>query len=124
VRDALQRFYRARVARVAGVSLLSRLASDLIINFFDTPWSPHDMKGQNALSYLTFAWKPLLQYLIFPLQFLFLYSYHPSGGMGDLPKRLEEAWRARHKPAAEAAFARAAKDGQQDSAPSFFATTR
>ena len=26
--------------RVAGVSLLSRLASDLIINAFDTPWNP------------------------------------------------------------------------------------
>lgn len=60
--------------RVAGVSLLSRLASDLIVNFFDTPWSPHDEKGQGPLSVLTFCWKPLLQYLVFPLQFLFLYS--------------------------------------------------
>ena len=74
VRGALQTFYKRRVARVAGVSLLSRLASDLIVNFFDTPWSPHDSKGQTALSYLTFAWKPLLQYIIFPIQFLFLYS--------------------------------------------------
>ena len=78
VRVALQNFYEGRVGRVAGVSLLSRLASDLIINFFDTPWSPHDDKGRTPLSYLTFAWKPLLQYLVFPLQFLFLYSYHPS----------------------------------------------
>ena len=30
--DALQRFYRNRMPRVAGISLLSGLASDLIIN--------------------------------------------------------------------------------------------
>ena len=34
---ALQDFYKDRMPRVAGVSLLSRLASDLIINAFDTP---------------------------------------------------------------------------------------
>ena len=90
--------------RVAGVRLLSRLASDLIINAFDTPWSPHDSKGTNWKSYLTFLWKPLLQYVIFPAQFLFLYSYHPTGGMGELPKRLEAAWRKRHREASEAAF--------------------
>jgi hypothetical protein len=87
VRAALQGFYEKRVGRVAGVSLLSRLASDLIINFFDTPWSPHDERGQSPLSYLTFAWKPLLQFFVFPLQFLFLYSYHPTGPMGELPKQ-------------------------------------
>ena len=48
IREALQGFYEKRVGRVAGVSLLSRLASDLIINFFDTPWSPHDEKGQRC----------------------------------------------------------------------------
>jgi zeaxanthin epoxidase len=121
--EALQSFYQARVYRCAGVSLLSRLASDLIINFFDTPWSPHDQKGQSPLSYLTFAWKPLLQYLIFPLQFLFLYSYHPTGGMGDLPKQLEATWRARHKVSSTAAFEKAAAEGQQVGAPSFFAST-
>ena len=46
VHTALQGFYEKRVGRVAGVSLLSRLASDLIVNFFDTPWSPHDERGQ------------------------------------------------------------------------------
>jgi zeaxanthin epoxidase len=124
VRDALQRFYKKRVLRVAGVSLLSRLASDLIINFFDTPWSPHDSKGQTALSYLTFCWKPLLQYLVFPMQFLFLYSFHPSGSMGDLPRRLEAEWRERHRPDAEAAFARSAETTVAEAAPSFFANTQ
>lgn len=123
VRETLQEFYNKRVGRVAGVSLLSRLASDLIINLFDTPWSPHDNKGNGPLSYLTFAWKPLLQYVIFPLQFLFLYSYHPTGSMGDLPKQLEAAWRERHKPGAMAAFAKAKEEGQKVTGPSFFAAT-
>jgi len=121
VREALQTFVGRRKPRAAAVSLLSRLASDLIINFFDTPWSPHDERGKGALSYLTFAWKPLLQYLIFPLQFLFLYSYHPSGGMGELPKRLEAEWRERHRKGAEEAFAKAAKGQSRAAAPSFFA---
>lgn len=119
--EALQEFYRRRVLRVAGVSLLSRLASSLIINAFSTPWSPHDDKGQDWKSYLTFCWKPLLQYLIFPAQFLFLYSYHPTGGMGSLPQSLERDWRAKHKVASEAAFERVAREGQSSSGPSFFA---
>ncbi|CAE7354821.1 unnamed protein product [Symbiodinium natans] len=99
--DALQRFYRNRMPRVAGISLLSGLASDLIINAFGTPWSPHDEKGTDWRSYLTVAWKPLLQFVFFPLQFLFLYSNHPSGGMGDLPKQLVDDWEKRHREAAE-----------------------
>ena len=122
VHRALQSFYETRKGRVAAVSLLSRLASDLVINFFDTPWSPHDEKGSGPLSVLTFAWKPILQYIVFPVQFLFLYSYHPSGPMGELPKRLEAEWRARHRPAAEAAFAKAASQGQGPAGPSFFAS--
>jgi len=121
VRAALQGFYEKRVGRVAGVSLLSRLASELIVNFFDTPWSPHDSRGQSPLSYLTFFWKPLLQYIVFPLQFLFLYSYHPTGEMGDLPKQLEAAWRERHRVSAEEGFAKAKAEGQTAGGPSFFA---
>ena len=63
----------------------------------------------------------LLQYVIFPGQFLFLYSYHPTGGMGELPRRLETAWRERHRVGAEEAFARIADGGEQTVAPSFFA---
>ena len=73
------------------------------------PWG--DGLGLSWKSYLTFFWKPLLQYVIFPAQFLFLYSYHPSGGMGDLPKKLEAKWRAKHRESAEAAFAEAAATG-------------
>ena len=123
MREALQTFQSRRKPRAAAVSLLSRLASDLIINFFDTPWSPHDEKGTGPLAYLTFAWKPLLQFFVFPLQFLFLYSYHPTGSMGDLPKQLEATWRQRHKVAATAAFEKAKAEGQAVGAPSFFAST-
>mmetsp|Transcript_28421 Transcript_28421/g.45647 ORF Transcript_28421/g.45647 Transcript_28421/m.45647 type:complete len:642 (+) Transcript_28421:80-2005(+) len=118
---ALQEFYRNRMPRVAGISLLSRLASDLIVNAFDTPWSPHDNKGTDWKSCLTFFWKPVLQYVVFPLQFLFLYSFHPSGGMGDLPKRLEAEWRERHHASAEEAFRRKDQGESFASGPSFFA---
>jgi zeaxanthin epoxidase len=57
VEKNLQSFYRKRIARVTIVQFLSRLASDLIINAFDTPWSPHDNKGTSWKSYLTFFWK-------------------------------------------------------------------
>jgi len=120
----LQSFYRKRIARVTAVQFLSRLASDLIINAFDTPWSPHDNKGQSWKSYLTFFWKPLLQYLIFPAQFAFLYSYYPSGNMEKLPAQLEEIWQAKHFEDAEKAFA-AVEGGQKiESGPSFFKTQR
>lgn len=101
---ALKEYQSRRAPRVATISFLSRLASDLIIHAFDTPWSLHDEKGTSWKSYLTFAWKPVLQFLIFPAQFLFLYSFHPTGPMGDLPKTLEEAWRKRHKINSELAF--------------------
>ena len=80
VRAALQTFTDRRKPRASAISLLSRLASDLIVNFFDTPWSPHDERGKGALAYLTFAWKPLLQYVVFPLQVrspLLSLSEHP-----------------------------------------------
>ena len=57
IEDSLQDFYRKRILRVSAVQLLSRLASDLIVNAFDTPWSPHDNLGKSWKSYLTFFWK-------------------------------------------------------------------
>jgi len=120
IEDNLQAFYRKRILRVSAVQFLSRLASDLIINAFDTPWSPHDNKGTSWKSYLTFFWKPLLQYLIFPAQFAFLYSYYPSGNMGDLPAELEDKIMSRHKVDAEKAFADVAAGKKIESGPSFF----
>ena len=117
---ALQDFYKKRIVRVTIVQFLSRLASDLIINAFDTPWSPHDDLGKSWKSYLTFFWKPLLQYAIFPAQFAYLYSYHPTGSMGDLPAALEAKWKKQHEKDAEEAFVRVSEDGQSVAAPSFF----
>jgi len=57
IESSLQEFYRKRIVRVSIVQFLSRLASDLIINAFDTPWSPHDNLGTSWKSYLTFFWK-------------------------------------------------------------------
>lgn len=67
-RQALKEYYNKRIVRATAVQFLSRLASDLIINAFDTPWSPHDNKGTNWKSYLTFFWKPILQYVLLPLR--------------------------------------------------------
>ena len=65
--DGLQEFYRKRILRVSAVQFLSRLASDLIINAFDTPWSPHDNLGKSWKSYLTFFWKVSPSYYSFHL---------------------------------------------------------
>lgn len=118
--DTLQTFYRTRILRVSAVQFLSKLASDLIINAFDTPWSPHDNLGQSWKSYLTFFWKPVLQYVIFPLQFAYLYSYHPTGRMDDTAAALEAAWRLKHKADAEAAFVEAQSGAVRAVTPSFF----
>jgi len=118
--DALQEFYKKRIVRVSIVQFLSRLASDLIINAFDTPWSPHDNLGTSWKSYLTFFWKPILQYAIFPAQFAYLYSFYPSGNMKETAAALEAAWRTKHKEDAEAAFALADEGFQRSVGPSFF----
>jgi len=118
--DALQTFYRKRILRVSAVQFLSRLASDLIINAFDTPWSPHDNLGTSWKSYLTFFWKPVLQYAIFPMQFAYLYSYYPSGSMRETAAALEAVWKEKHLKSAEEAFARADEGFVRETGPSFF----
>lgn len=120
IEDSLQEFYKKRIVRVTIVQLLSRLASDLIINAFDTPWSPHDDLGKSWKSYLTFFWKPLLQYAIFPAQFAYLYSYHPTGSMKKIASDLESKWKTEHFETAEEAFALVEKEGQKSGGPSFF----
>lgn len=118
--DTLQEFYKKRIVRVSIVQFLSRLASDLIINAFDTPWSPHDDLGKSWKSYLTFFWKPVLQYAIFPAQFAYLYSFFPSGEMRETASNLEESWRKRHFDDAEASFALADEGYKRETGPSFF----
>lgn len=120
IEESLQDFYRKRILRVSAVQFLSRLASDLIVNAFDTPWSPHDDLGKSWKSYLTFFWKPILQYAIFPAQFAFLYSYYPSGRLEDISKKLTEDWKVRHFESSEAAFKKADEGFVRDTGPSFF----
>jgi len=120
IEDALKGYFNKRIIRVSVVQFMSRLASDLIINAFDTPWSPHDDLGKSWKSYLTFFWKPILQYVIFPLQFAYLYSYYPTGSMKEIAADLEEKWRTKHFEASEEVFARVATEGQTASGPSFF----
>jgi len=120
VEDALQEFYRQRIVRVSIVQFLSKLASDLIINAFDTPWSPHDNLGTSWKSYLTFFWKPVLQFLIFPAQFAYLYSYHPTGNVAATAAALEAVWREKHREDAEAAFRQADAGFKHEVGPSFF----
>jgi zeaxanthin epoxidase len=120
IEGALQEFYRKRILRVSAVQFLSRLASDLIINAFDTPWSPHDNLGKSWKSYLTFFWKPILQYVIFPAQFAFLYSYYPSGQLRDITAQLKERWVEQHRQDAEAAFAEKDAGVVRATGPSFF----
>lgn len=58
--------------------------------------------------------------MIFPAQFAYLYSYHPTGSMGGLPADLEAKWKKQHIKDAEDAFNRVAEEGQSVAAPSFF----
>jgi zeaxanthin epoxidase len=120
IENSLQDFYRKRILRVSAVQFLSRLASDLIVNAFDTPWSPHDNLGKSWKSYLTFFWKPVLQYAIFPAQFAFLYSYYPSGRMDETAKKLSETWKAAHFESSEKAFKKAEEGFVRETGPSFF----
>jgi len=120
INEALKSYFNKRIVRVTIVQFLSRLASDLIIHAFDTPWSPHDNKGTNWKSYLTFFWKPVLQYLVFPAQFAYLYSYYPTGSMEDLPKELERIWKEKHRQTAEAAFSKSTTGLNSVSSKSFF----
>jgi zeaxanthin epoxidase len=70
---------------------------------------------------LTFAWKPLLQYVIFPLQFAYLYSYHPTGNIAETAAALEAVWKEKHFKDAEAVFAEVEAGTLDLSAgPSFF----
>jgi zeaxanthin epoxidase len=120
IQSQLQNFYKQRIVRVSIVQFLSKLASDLIINAFDTPWSPHDNLGTSWKSYLTFFWKPILQYAIFPAQFAYLYSYHPTGSIKDVAKQLEAEWKIKHYEDSEAVFRQKDDGFVMKSSPSFF----
>jgi hypothetical protein len=64
--------------------------------------------------------QPVLQYMIFPLQFAYLYSYYPSGSIREIAQKLQEEWKTKHMMEAEDAFALVREEGQKISGPSFF----
>ena len=73
-----------------------------------------------ALCYFNLSLQPLLQYLIFPGQFAFLYSYYPTGNMGELPNYLEKVWKAKHFEESEKVFDQKSAGVTFESGPSFF----
>uniref|UniRef100_A0A0G4H6P7 FAD-binding domain-containing protein n=1 Tax=Chromera velia CCMP2878 TaxID=1169474 RepID=A0A0G4H6P7_9ALVE len=111
ISEALGEYYRRRIVRSAVVQGLSRMASDLIINAFDTPYCPesNDCYGKGFKGRLTAFLRPFLQHIIFPLQFLYLYSFCPTGNMGGLPSQLVDTWLSRHKKSSSEAFQKAKK---------------
>lgn len=66
------------------------------------------------------GFQPLLQYVIFPFQFAYLYSYYPSGSIREIAADLEAKWKITHEQEAEKAFALVEEEGQRVAGPSFF----
>lgn len=66
------------------------------------------------------AQQPILQYAIFPLQFAFLYWYHPSGSIRETAAKLKAEWKEKHMEEAEDAFDLVREEGQKVGGPSFF----
>ncbi|CAM9300604.1 unnamed protein product [Choristocarpus tenellus] len=112
---ALQQFYRSRVTRTSIIQGLSRLASDLIVQRFDTPMKvsldPFKVDAPGGMnSMMTSLLKPALP-LIFYAQFMYLYSFHPKILKEGEQIRLAKAERARAQVETAAAWAAAKADG-------------
>ncbi|KAL3914858.1 MAG: hypothetical protein SGPRY_007473 [Prymnesium sp.] len=74
VASKLRNYNNRRLARSATVQGLSRFASDIIIQGFDTPFSGfNDPRGRNYNGFATRVMQPLLP-IFFSIQFNFLYS--------------------------------------------------
>jgi len=72
--DKLSRYNNRRLARSATVQGLSRFASDIIIQGFDTPFGGFsDPRGRNYAGFVTRLLQPVLP-VFFSIQFNFLYS--------------------------------------------------
>ncbi|KAG5182534.1 zeaxanthin epoxidase chloroplast precursor [Tribonema minus] len=113
--STLQKYYRTRIARTAIVQGLSRIASDLIINQFDTParmtMSPFKMDMPGGMkSIMTSLMQPVLP-LIFWAQFNYLYSFCPTSLTEEERAALVTEERARARKDAELVWAKAKADG-------------
>lgn len=113
--STLRSFYNARIIRTAAVQGLSRLASDLIVQNFDTPMkinlSPLSVDAPGGIkSMMTSLLKPALPF-IFYMQFMFLYSFHPTSLKQGECEELTSKERARARVQTEACWEAAKKDG-------------
>ncbi|CAM9118912.1 unnamed protein product [Phaeothamnion confervicola] len=110
----LQEFYRTRIIRTSVVQGLSRIASDMIINQFDTParvtFNPFSMDMPGGMrSVMTSLLRPAMP-LIFFAQFNYLYSFAPTRLEPAVRKALVETERARARVQATAAWKEAEEE--------------
>jgi len=106
--SALQKYYRDRIVRTSIVQGLSRLASDLIVNQFDTPCKvisllPPKIENFGIKSVMTNLMRPAMP-LIFYAQFKYLYTFAPVRLAEEERKRLVETERKRARVLAQAAW--------------------
>jgi len=117
----LQAFYLERLPRTAICQGLSRIASDLIVSAFDTPFQPPwvddrfgSMGGPLRFnSIFTRLFQPFMS-AIFYAQFGYLYTFHPKTCTKDEINVLVEEVMARHKRDAEAVWVKAGMMSQQE----------
>jgi len=137
--STLQAFYLSRLPRTAICQGLSRIASDLIVSAFDTPFQPgwvDDRYGPlggpwGVNNIFTNLFRPFMG-AIFYGQFGYLYTFHPEQCSDQEIERLVDEVMTRHRVDAEATWAKAGMmsqedmdkaDGREGSGLSFRATT-
>eukprot|EP00752_Nemacystus_decipiens_P002003 g1924.t1 len=113
--DTLQSFYRSRIIRTSAIQGLSRIASDLIVKNFDTPMkvtmAPFSLDAPGGInSVMTSLMKPVLP-VIFFMQFMYLYSFHPVSLKAGECEELTTKERARARIQVEECWDAAKKDG-------------
>jgi len=121
VPSALQGFYAERLPRTAICQGLSRIASDLIVSAFDTPFQPPwvddrfgSMGGPLRFnSIFTRLFQPFMSG-IFYSQFGYLYTFHPKTCTDKEIEGLVDEVMSRHKRDAEAVWVKAGMMSQQE----------
>jgi len=117
----LQGFYRERLPRTAVTQGLSRLASDLIVSAFDTPYQTASQDPRyGALggplkinSFFTAMLRPFMG-AIFYAQFGYLYTFHPKKCTTEEIEQLVDEVMTRHRVDAEAVWENAGLNGGVD----------
>jgi len=109
VPSTLSKYYRHRIARTSVIQGLSRFASDVIVNQFDTPCKvvslfPLKIENFGPLSIMTSLLKPVMP-LIFYLQFKYLYMFAPERIPDEARDDLVKTERNRARKLAQAAWA-------------------